>query len=286
LHEIAVLQFGRVFVIVRIERVPPRRNQREVGRALRAVFFEDKLGGRLKLVFVMSRSSLAHRFHDSQARDARGFADDGDFAGTFESAHRVEYRIEVLHVDLRRERPELLNENLFARRATVPGIVFGRSCRGRRVAGRRAAQNFGAKRRVECAPFAREGFNRFGELVARERGFDPRGRDRRVAGNHRRAEHAFAPLRASVKIERRALRLSINHQNRSRLDYARQVVELIVLAQRLFAGALGRALQYGYAVADLRHHLGPARGELFGREYVGKDRLSEQACAERDECSQ
>jgi hypothetical protein len=58
---------------------------------------------------------------------------------------------------------------------------------------------------------------------------------------------------------------------------------LIVLSQRLFTRALGRALQYGDGVADLRHHFGAARGELFGRKDVGKDRLSEQACAERDE---
>ncbi len=114
LDQITVLQSGGVFVVVRIERVPARSNQREVCRALRAVFFEDEFGGGLQFVLEHSGPGIAHGLHNGQSGDARGFADDGDFAGAFESAHRVEDRIQVLHVDLRRERLELPNENLFA----------------------------------------------------------------------------------------------------------------------------------------------------------------------------
>ncbi len=114
LHQIAVLQPGGVFVVVRVERVAARSDQREVGRSLRAMLFEDEFGWGLQLILEHSRPGLAHRFHNAEAGDARGFADDSDFAQALERAHRVEDRIEVLHVDLWRKRFDLLNEDLFA----------------------------------------------------------------------------------------------------------------------------------------------------------------------------
>src|SRR5581483_5169007 len=107
--------------------------------------------------------------------DACGFADDGDLARTFESAHGVEYRVEALHVDLRARRLELLHKDLFARWPPVPRVFFGRAGVAYCIARRGAAEHFGAEGRVDGAPFTHERGHYVGEFLARAHGFEACG---------------------------------------------------------------------------------------------------------------
>ena len=112
------------------------------------------------------------------------------------------------------------------------------------------------------------------------------GRLRRVGSRRqRRPDHPLlAPVVSRLQEQRRLLRAPVDRDDRARLDDAGQVEELVVLAERLFAGPLGRALQDRDAVADLLHHLRAARREFLGRKDLGagEDRLSRRERAERN----
>ena len=70
---------------------------------------------------------VAHRLHDAEPGDPRRLADDGDLARALDRAQRVEDRIEVRDLGLRRGRLQLLDELLLARDAAVPGVRFRRA---------------------------------------------------------------------------------------------------------------------------------------------------------------
>ena len=72
------------------------------------------------------------------------------------------------------------------------------------------------------------------------------------------------PLVRGLQEERRLARAAVEQHQGARLDDAGQVEELVVLPERLLAGAFGRALKDGDAVADRVDHLRPARRELVG----------------------
>jgi hypothetical protein len=84
------------------------------------------------------------------------------------------------------------------------------------------------------------------------------------------AVHALlAAFVKRLQADRRLPSSAIDHRDRSRLYHARQVEELIVLAQRLLTRTLGCSLQNRYAVADRRHHFDAASDEFFRREDLG-----------------
>src|SRR5258708_27418310 len=102
------------------------------------------------------------------------------------------------------------------------------------------------------------------------------------------SEHPLlAPLVERLQEHPRLLRSPVDHRDRARLDDARQVEELIVLAEGLLARTFGRALQNRDAVADALDDLCAPSGELLGRKDVrsGEDGLRRRpgASRERDE---
>ncbi len=113
LHQVVGFEHGRVAVVVRVVGVLSGRDEREVRRAERAELLEHELRVGLQLVFVHAGFCVAHRFHDAEAGDARRFADDGDLARTLHCAQRVEDRIEVPDLGLRRGRLQSGDERGF-----------------------------------------------------------------------------------------------------------------------------------------------------------------------------
>src|SRR5690349_2481265 len=99
---------------MRIERGLTRTNQSEVRSAVRAVLLENELRVRLQFVLTHAGPAVAHRLHDSQPRDSRGFPKNGDLSRTLRAAHRVEDRIEILNLEARRGRLQLLDERFLA----------------------------------------------------------------------------------------------------------------------------------------------------------------------------
>src|SRR5581483_1561848 len=96
-----------------------------------------------------------------------------------------------------------------------------------------------------------------------------------------RAEHGLlAPLIARIEEERGGVRLAIDDEDGARFHDAAHVEELIALAQRLFAGTLGSALQDGDTVADPFHYVCAPRGVLLGGKDVGEYRLRKDGCGE------
>ena len=134
LHQIAVLQLRGVLVVVRVERVRAGRNEREIRSAVGAELLEDELRVGLQFVFVQARPGVAHRLHDAEAGDAGGLADDRDLTRAFGDAQRVEDRIEVLDLGLRRRRLQLRDERLLARDPSVPRVLPRRAPERCRIA--------------------------------------------------------------------------------------------------------------------------------------------------------
>src|SRR5690349_14228906 len=76
-----------------------------------------------------------------------------------------------------------------------------------------------------------------GELSAREHALDACRACRFLARIKPGPEHVvLAPLVARIEEQRRALRLAVHDEDGARLDYTRDIEELIRLAQRLLAG--------------------------------------------------
>jgi hypothetical protein len=125
LDQVAVFEFCRRFVIVRVIRVFSGGYQREVGGAVGAVFLEDEFGVGLEFVFVHAGAGVTHGFDDAEAGDAGGFADNGDFARGLDGSHLVEDGVEVADFGGWRRGFEFGDKNFFAGLAAVPGVVFG-----------------------------------------------------------------------------------------------------------------------------------------------------------------
>ena len=103
-------------------------------------------------------------------------------------------------------------------------------------------------------------------------------------GEEAGAEHdVLAAVVARVEEEGGLFRAAVDQQDRARLDDAAEIEELVALAERLLAGALGRALQDRDSIADLRHDARTASGVFVGREDVGEDGLGTQAEGQREQ---
>ena len=159
----------------------------------------------------------------------------------------------------------MFDECLFARSAAIPWVVPGGAGQCGRVAGRRAAQHLWPERRIDGAAVPGNALQHSFEIVARPHGFHPGGAHGLLAGVEARPKHVgFAALVAWIQEQRGLSGLAVDDQNGTRFHHARDVEELVRLAQRLLAGTLGGALNDGDAIADLEHHAG-APGGIFGR---------------------
>ena len=69
-----------------------------------------------------TRPGIAHGLDDAEAGDARRFPDDRNLARALHRAQRVDDRVEVLDLGLRRRGFQLGDEGGFPRITTVPGI--------------------------------------------------------------------------------------------------------------------------------------------------------------------
>ena len=181
--------------------------------------------------------------------------------GLLIDAQRVEDRIEVLDVGLRRRRLQLRDERLLARGAAVPRILP--SSRARSAAGSvdDASPSTSGRNGVKIVRPSRA--ERRDARRERRRAAAPR-RCRSPAPRRRPGASAGPNIRCSrrsferLQEQRRLLRPSVDDDDRARLDDAGQIEELVVLPERLLAGALGRALQD-------RRRASPIRSMTFAR---------------------
>src|SRR5262249_35606873 len=132
--------------------------------------------------------------------DARGFAEDGDFAWALDRALLIEDRVQIVEFRLRGRRSEMPQERLLARLPAVPGIVPGGAGQRRGVAGRGASQHFRAIGSVDRAALGGDRFENGLELFARTDRLDPCGLLRGFARRESRTEHVvFAALVARIE---------------------------------------------------------------------------------------
>ena len=253
-------------MIVRVHRVRPRCRERKVTWALRVVTAKHPLGGRAQLVFALAGGGFPHRFHDAEPGDPRHLPHHRDLSRALDEAHRVDDRIEVLDLDLRRRGPQLLCERGLARWPTVPRVGGRRPRMSRRFPARAAASHLGTEGRKDDTFVLPHLGNSGGKGVALHHRFDSGEAGRHVARTKLRPVVALAPRRS--EIERRALRLSVDDQNRAGHLDAGEIEELVILPERHLGRHLGSALQNRDRIADLFHHAGTPSGKLLGRKDV------------------
>ena len=147
-------------------------------------------------------------------------------------------------------------------------------------------EHLGAERRVDPAAVAPQRLHERTKVVARHDGVDA-GRPCSLGARVEcRPEHPLlAPLVVGLEKQRRSLRTAVDRDDRPRLDDARQVEELIGLAERLFARSLGGALQNRDRVADALDDLRAARSKLLRRKNLcaGEHRLRRRPRANGDD---
>ena len=95
-HEVAVLEAPRVAVVVHVVDVlGAGGGDRAIRFELRVVDQEDVARGGVELVLVDARFGAAHRFHQAEAGELRGAADQRDLARALDGAQVVEDRREI-----------------------------------------------------------------------------------------------------------------------------------------------------------------------------------------------
>jgi hypothetical protein len=261
-------------VIVRVPGIFAGGDQGEVTRTIGAVLLEDVLGIGLQLILLHAGAGIAHGLDDAESGDARGFANDGDFARALDAAQLIENGIEVFDFGLRRGGFEMFDEGLLARGASVPGVAPGGAGERGGIAGGRAAQHFGAVGSIDGAALFGDGLERRLKLVALQDGLDAGGAHRILARGEAGSEHhGLAALVARIQEERGGVRFAIEQEDGARLDNSRDVEELVGLAKRLLAGTFGGALNDSDAVAEFGHDACTAGGIFVGREHVSEDGL-------------
>ena len=225
---------------------------------------------------------VPHGFHDTQAGQLRGLADDGDLACALDGAQPIEDRIEVPEVGLLRRGLQMREESLFPRRASIPRVGLRRVRQRDRVMRRGAAEHLWAEARVDRPPIVRDGFQGGGEHRARLHVVDA-NRSRRIRSRHQPGtEHPIDLPAPSLVVwhqeHRGALRTAVQDRQRAWLDHPRQVEKLVALPERLLAGPFCRALQHGDTVTDGVEHPRAPRRELFRWKHfrAGEHRLSEE----------
>src|SRR5262245_36229262 len=125
---------------------------------------------------------------------------------------------------------------------TIPWVVLRRSHVRHHVARRFAPQHLGTERSEDLPLFGGEMSDGAGERVPGDDGIEPRDFRRRVAHVEVRADRALAPGRARGEKERAPSGLSVDHEHGAWLDDAREIEELVALAERRLAAPLGGAL--------------------------------------------
>ncbi len=217
-----------------------------------------------------SRVRVSNALHQAQAGQARGFADDGDFAGALAQSQAVENGIEILDDARGRTRLQLLNELLLARRTAVPRVRrcrIGVPGRGLRC---RCAKAFGTHQRVDRAAGGGGPGKGVSELFARANLVHAG----QLGGLLARHEHApfreLQPFIPRLQEQRRLAGPAVEQHEGARHFDASQVEELVVLAEPDVGGVFRGSLQDGDAVANRREHPGPTSGELVRRKSVGE----------------
>ena len=148
---------------------------------------------------------------------------------------------------------------------------------GADAVGRHGANRFFAERQIDVTPLAGDRLERGVEAGAIEDGLDAGDLLRFFARREERAFGTIVGRRPGRQEQRRALRATVDQQDRPRYFDTGQIEELLVLFELLVVGLLGGASDDRHAVADGRHHL-----RAPGRKLRRRHRVSEQPLISRD----
>jgi hypothetical protein len=182
-------------------------------------------------------------------------------------AERVEDRIEILDLGLRRGGFQLLHERGFTRVAPIPPIFSVGVPEPRRIALGLAAEYFGGERRVERPMVGRKTADCHREISVRPRLVHAKRSGGFQTRRQRRTKHAgVPPFVPRLEIHDRLLGASVDDHACPGFGDAGEVEELAVLPEGHLAWRPGRTEHDGHGVADPIHHLRAPRGELLGRE--------------------